>query len=250
MGHFLGVNELGVYRVGVTFIMLIFGILFNPVLPVAYSAFSRLQSDFDELKKIFVKMINIMAAVCIPVGMLLLGFANPVSSLLLGEKWKGIEIVIAIIGIMHSIAWLVGINPEVYRAIGKPDINTKLLFYAVIYYIPVYVLAAPHGLFVFCIARLLVAIIAMGLHIYFANKVLSLSVTYLKECIKVPLLASLVAFILSYAGNILINAYGILQLIKLSFLIVFYVLTYSFIMWLLDRNSMRQIINYTKRILV
>jgi O-antigen/teichoic acid export membrane protein len=42
LGHFIGVKELGVYRVGVTFLMIIFGIFFNPILPVAYSAFSRL----------------------------------------------------------------------------------------------------------------------------------------------------------------------------------------------------------------
>ncbi|HMK49639.1 MAG TPA: lipopolysaccharide biosynthesis protein, partial [Thermodesulfovibrionales bacterium] len=60
LGHFLGVKELGVYRIGIALLMAIFGIFFNPILPVAYSAFSRLQANREELKQSFLKITTII----------------------------------------------------------------------------------------------------------------------------------------------------------------------------------------------
>jgi O-antigen/teichoic acid export membrane protein len=198
LGHFLGVKEMGIYRVGVTVLTLVFGIFFNPLLPVAYSAFSRLQSNQDELKQLFLKLTKMIAFISLPLGVNLVILSKPISLVIFGQKWSGIEVVIAILGIKEAISWLVGLNPEIYRAVGRPDINTKLLISAVIYYLPIYFLAAPYGLLVFCISRLAVTIVAMGLHIFVANRILGLKFTYLGGCIKEPLFGSLVIVIVLY----------------------------------------------------
>ncbi len=244
LGHFLGIRELGVYRVGVTFIMLVFGLAFNPILPVAYSAFSRLANHQEELKQSFLKITKLMASISLPLGVGLAVLSQPISSIIFGQKWEGIEIVIIFIGIKDAIAWLVGINPELYRAIGRPDINTKLLIATVLYYIPMYVLAAPYGLLVFCIARLAVALIGMGLHLYFVKKVLGYPPTYLFDCIKTPLVASFGMFALILAGNIFYNNSIIWQeIIKFFILFLSGLTVYLSIIWLIDRTLIHQIIN-------
>ncbi len=226
--------------------MLVFGIFFNPLLPVVYSAFSRLQSHPAHLKQSFIKTTQLMAAVSLPLGVGLAILAQPISSIVFGEKWQEIEIVIAIIGIMHALSWLVGINPEIYRAIGRPDINSKLLAAAVIYYVPVYILAAPHGLFVFCLARLAVAIVGMGLHFFVANRVLNLPFTYLSSYMKNPLIGSLAMVVILYLTlNLLGISYNLVGWLKMIGTISAGAITYLFALWLIERNLLRQFLRLT-----
>lgn len=197
LGHFLGVKEFGIYRVGTTFLMFIFGIFFNPLIPISYSSFSKLQSDKNELKKNFLKIVRLIVTISLPIGGGLVILSPAISSLVLGQKWQGIEIVIATIGLMYGIGWTVGLNHELYRAVGRPDINTKLAVIINCYYLPAYILAAPYGLFVFCIARFILGMSSFLFYLYFTKKVLNLPFKYLWEATKFPLMASLimVAFI-------------------------------------------------------
>jgi len=247
LGHFLGVSELGVYRVGATVIMFAFAVFFSPISPIAYSSFSRLQSNAEELKRSFLKITNLIAAVSLPIGVGLALTAYPISSLIFGQKWQGIEIVISIIGIMHAIGWLVGINPEVYRAAGRPDANVKLLVANVIYYIPVYVLAAPHGLLVFCLARLGVSVASLLLHFYVANKLLRVPFTYLKSCVKSPLIASLVMGVLLYGMVNLFNPFeGWQGGLKLIVVIASAGMSYLGALWLVDKDLLMQFFRLLK----
>lgn len=247
LGHFLGVGDLGVYRVGTTLVALIFGIFFNPLSPVAYSSFSRLQSNHVELKSSFLKTVQLMAAICIPIGLGLALTAHPISSLVFGQKWQGIEIVIAIIGIMYTVGWLVGINTEVYRAVGRPDINVKLLIVCVIYYIPIYIFAAPYGLLVFCFARLTVAIVAMPLHFFVVNRILQLPFTYIKTYIKSPLLASLPMIAIIYGGVNLFDPFdGWQGWLKIAFVLFLGAVSYVAMTWLLDKKFTQQTIKLIK----
>jgi len=242
LGHFLGVKELGVYRVGVTFLMLVFGIFFNPLLPVAYSAFSRLQSNPEELKQSFLKMTKLIASISLPIGVGLAILAQPISSIIFGQKWEGIEIVIMILGLQNAIGWTVGLNNETFRAIGRPDVNAKLLFTSLISYIPVYVLAAPYGLSTFCIARLAVTIIGIALHIFFANRVLKLSFTYLYRCMISPLIGSFMIGVIVYSilhiTGIFHGWQGGLKILEIIFIGGS---TYFFILRLLERDRTNQL---------
>ncbi len=242
LGHFLGVKELGVYRVGVTFLIFVFGIFFNPLLPVAYSAFSRLQSKREDLIQSFIKITQIMAFISLPMGVGLVLLAPSISSVVFGQKWQGIEIVIALIGIMHGIAWVVGINPEVYRAIGRPDINSKLSIAVVLYYIPIYILAAPHGLLIFCIARFIIAFISLWLHFFVVNRILKLPFAYLSGCIKSPLIGSLIMAIVIFGEIKLFGTfYGFVGWVKMLGVIVTGGIVYLFTLRLIAKDFTKEL---------
>lgn len=236
LGHFLGVKQLGVYRVGVTVLMLSFGIFFRPIMPIIYSSFSRLQSNLSELKSSFLKITRLIAAVSLPIGFGLAVLAKPIASVVFARKWQGIEIVISILAISEAIGWLVGHNPEVYRAIGRPDVNSKLLLAAVIYFLPVYVIAAPHGLFVFCLAKFGVVMLSILLHSFVANRVLHLPFTYLWDFIKAPIIGSVVMGLIVFSIAKVVNVYSWFGLI-LSIIIgsVFYLLTF----WIIKKDFVK-----------
>ena len=241
LGHFLGVEELGIYRVGVTVITLVFGLFFSPLIPVAYSSFSRLQSNTEELKASFLRMTQLVATVSLPLGVGLALTAHPIFSVILGQKWQGIEIVILIISLQYGMDWLVGINPEVYRAAGRPDANVKLLVANAIYYIPIYILAAPHGLLVFCLAKFGVSAASLLLHFYVANKLFQLPFTYLKSCVKSPLIASFVMGVLLYGMVNLFSPFdGWQGGLKLIIVIASAGISYLGALWVVDKDLVMQ----------
>lgn len=234
LGRFLGVYELGVYRVGFTFVSLIFAVLFNPFTSVAYSAFSRMQNSTKDLNILFLDMVRINTMISLPLGIFLAFTATIISSLIFGHKWDGIGVVIAIIGLEFSIGYLVVLNPQVYRAIGRPDANSKLLIANVFYFIPVYILAAPHGLLIFCFSRFLVSTASLGLHFYVANKILCLPYNYLGVGIKPPLIASIGMAICLYGIIYLITPLKLGDIANICIILSLGLLCYISILWSVD----------------
>lgn len=160
-----------------------------------------------------------------------------ISRLFFKERFDGIEYIIAIIGIKDAIAWLVGINPEAYRAIGRPDVNTKLLIVSVIYYIPTYLIAAPFGLIVFTIARLGVALLGLFLHVFLANKLSGLPFRYIIECSKYPVVASIATAVFVYFT---VNKLGsisdfMLLFLSINLLLVAFIF-YTILIYVLDKS--------------
>lgn len=243
LGRFMGTYDLGVYRVGFNIVTFIFVFLTNPINPIAYSAFSRLQSNVPELKSAFSKMVQLLSIISLPAGIGLVVLSHPIASLLFGPKWAGLDYVISVVGLLSSLSYLVSLNPSLFRAIGRPDVNSKLFLVAAIYYIPVYLLFAPYGLRIFCIARLGVGVVGILLHLYACNKVLSIPWNYLWKSIKIPLIASMVMGGGVYAFIHLINPYNWFGL-TLSMLcgIIFYTLS----VFVFDRSLFDWIVNLTK----
>ncbi|MDK2834539.1 MAG: hypothetical protein PWP63_1626 [Methanolobus sp.] len=233
LGRFMGTENLGVYRVGFTTVTFVFTFLMNPINPIAYSAFSRLQSNIPELKRIFLKLAQLVAIVSLPTGVGLFLLSHPITSVIFGQKWQGLEYVISLIGLGSAFAYLVVLNPSLYRAIGRPDVNSKLLIVSVAYYIPVYLLVAPHGLLLFCLARMGLAILSLSLHIYIANIILGLPWGYLWSSIKTPLIASILMGFSVYALFNIINPYSWYGVV---FSVLIAILVYFASIYILDKD--------------
>jgi O-antigen/teichoic acid export membrane protein len=240
LGRFLGAKELGVYRVGITLILLVTGFTCGAISTVTYSAFSRLQMNRSELKRYFINTTKLTAGIALPIGICLAFLSQPISDVVFGEKWQGIGTVIAIIGLSEAIAWLVGINPNVYRAMGKPDINSKLLILNVLYFIPAYILAAPYGLVAVCATRLLCTILSIPLHLYATQRILSISPLYLWQCTRAPIAVALVMGAVIYGTvrfSCLLLDRGWIQFILTAFFsAVFYVVA----IWIIDREYLKR----------
>jgi len=242
VGRFLGVHDLGVYRTGWMLVTMIFGLSLSPVLPVLFPTFSRLQDDLSALKSAFHKVNRILIALAMPMaaGFLLMG--PEAANLLFGQKWQGLGFVLGALGVMHGIAWLVGINAELYRAMGRPDLNTKLMFAQLLYYLPAYYMAAQDGLETFAITRLAVALVAMPIHIFLCVKMLNVSPFYLWDEGK-PMMLSTIAMAIA----MVILKWAILPMIcvphgSIAFaaLLGWGLPVYFLSLWLLDKDFLLQ----------
>jgi len=231
-----------VYRTGWMLVAILFGVTLNPFIPVLYPAFSRLQDDLPALKSAFHRVNRALIALAMPMGVGFLLLGPEAANLLFGQKWQGLGFVVGALGLMHGIGWLVGTNAELYRAMGRPDVNTKLMFAQLLYYLPAYYIAAQNGLQTFTITRLAVALVAMPIHIFLCVKMLHVSAFYLWEQGK-PMMISTIAM----AIGIVILKWGILPIINVPHISIAFAtllgsgcLIYFLSLWLLDKDFVLQ----------
>ena len=182
VGFYLGVSELGVYRTGNQFVMLLTGLAFAPLLPVMYSYFSRIHESPGELKKAVLLALNLLRILCVPLGVFLHAYSSELALFVFGEKWSGIEMVISFMALMHMLSWLVGLNNEIYRASGHPWLETIVTASLIAVYLVGYLYAIQDGLHKFLGIRVLLAAIACILHMIILSRFIGISL--LAELVK------------------------------------------------------------------
>jgi len=251
VGRYLGLHDLGAYRTGWMIILLIFNLFLNPFLPVLYPTFSRLQNDLPALKDNFLKVARIIIALALPIGTGLYLLGPEIAETLFGAKWHGLSLVLSIIGLANGFAWLVCANPFLYRAMGRPDVNSKLMIITVMYYIPAYLIAVQSGFVTFVYVRLVVTLIAIPFHIFLCHRMLNLSPFYLWSEGKNFILATItmgLGITLVKLALYFITSFS--NLLLLALLLLTGIITYGATIWLLDRNFIMQTVRLAKRTVV
>lgn len=173
VGSALGIATLGVYHTGNTFVLLAFAVLMAPLQPVLFSAFSRMQ-DQTLIAKSLLKVQRIQFMLALPIGIGLFLLQSEIKNIVFHNSWPGIEKVIGILGLMHGASWLMGSNAQAFKAIGRPDVFTKIMAIGLCYYIPIYAYSLTLGMEVFLWVRLLLFAVSQPLHFIALSKVLGI----------------------------------------------------------------------------
>jgi len=245
VGKFLGLHALGIYSVGWNIVNLFFGLVLNPFYPVLYPTFSRLRENLPLLTETFHRASHVVMALALPLGTLLMLTGPALASVFFGDKWQGLGLILALIGVMEGLSWLVGINPELYRAMGRPDLNTKLMLATILYYLPAYLLAAPWGLVAFTCTRLGLELTIIPLHICLGVRLLKGSPLYLWRRGRPVILAT---FAMAGVLIILKSLFMVNQtLIWLTILMGVGGLVYGVVLWRLDRPFVSEMTSLIKR---
>lgn len=190
VGRYLGVHDLGVYRTGLMMVTIVFGLLINPIVPIMYTTFSRLQDDLVGLSSAFHRVNRMIVAFALPIGTGLLLVGPEVTAAVFGDRWHGLGLVIGVLGLQNGLGWLVGLNAELYRAMGRPEVNTKFMFGQLFLYLPAFYVAVQEGLGAFVFTKLGLCIIAVPVHICLCVQMLRVSPLYLWHEGKAMILAS------------------------------------------------------------
>ncbi len=241
VGRCLGVHDLGVYRTGVMLINVIFGLVLNPFVPVVYPIFSRLQDQHEELCKTFHRVNRLVLAIAIPVGVGVFLVGPEIATALFGVKWAGLGFVLSCLGLMNGVAWLVGLNSELYRAMGRPDVNTKLMYFQLLYFLPAFYFSAQYGLKAFACTRFLVALAATPIHIWLCRRMLRVPWSYLWVEGRPMFMAT--GAMLAVVGCLragLIQFPAVSSKPLLALLVCAGAVTYAGALWILDRSFVLQ----------
>lgn len=123
IGKFLGTESLGLYSV-IKELLLRPAELINPIITkVAFPVMSKVNHDINEVKNIYLKLINYVALVNFPIYIASLILASEIISIFLGEKWlSGVYSfqILTIWALIRSIENPIG---SLVMAMGKPQIE-------------------------------------------------------------------------------------------------------------------------------
>jgi O-antigen/teichoic acid export membrane protein len=155
VGAYLTSEDLGFYRTGDLLVTSVFGVCIAPLVPVLYSGFSKLQSQKHKLDQALANSTIIIGMISIPLGTGLFLTRNLLESVVFSSQWSGIASVIGVFGLLYGLTWINGPQIEAFRAIGRPDINTKLMVIGMLYSIPLFLYFIRFGLGMFVWVRLL-----------------------------------------------------------------------------------------------
>lgn len=237
----LGIKTLGIYQTGTLLIIVLFDMIFGPLSTVVYPIFSRLKSDPEELKGLLLKIARFAALVFLPIDACVFILAKPASLLIFGPNWQGIDMVISLSALALAFSVLIVSNACAYEAIGRPDINAKLRLLDAICFVFAYTIAAPYGLFIFLITRLVLFIFDIGMRVAVADKVLKLPATHIIKTVRGPLIGSLISGISAYSCIYLNTGLsGIGEWIKIIWAAGIFFVIYILFIWLAEKELFRQ----------
>lgn len=176
VGAYLGSHDLGLYRTGHQFAGILFTMLFGPAAPVLYSHLARFDGDQERMRHAVQKVLRTLTSVAVPIGIVVFSVSNEVDIDLFGANWSGIGFVIGAMALMQGFSWIVGLNGEVYRAMGKPRYEAAVPAVMLVGYLAAYVWSAGVGFQTFVWTRVVLALAALQVHLIVIGLLLQVSV--------------------------------------------------------------------------
>jgi len=239
VGGFLGTHDLGIYRTGNAMVTLVFGLVAGPVIPVLYSLFSRVGNNLSRLRVLVLFVERIVMITVLPLGFGLLVLKNYIPALIFTDKWLGVGEIVGIIGIAQAISFTVSVKQEVYRSIGKPAVETKIMIVSMLIRLPFYLISVHYGIIAFAWARLASTVLGVINHLYFARRFIQMRYRdYFR-----PLAKILVAAIAMYfAGrvSILLIADQLGLLTSTLIVVSVCVVTYGMLIFMMEASFIRK----------
>lgn len=145
---------LGIYKTSTTMVNLIMSLVTASIVPVLFSALSRLQEDNEKFNKMYFDTQRIVSIFIFPLGVGVYLYGDLASSILLGSKWKEAGPVIGVWALTSSITIILGhFCSEVYRAKGRPKLSFLAQMLHLIFLVPVCIISSKYGFWPLVYAR-------------------------------------------------------------------------------------------------
>ncbi len=177
IGVLLNDYYLGLYKTSITTVNQFMSLISAIILPVLMPALARTQNDYAEMRHIILKLQKIVAVVLLPVGALIYGFKDQITSILLGAQWGMAANFIGIWAVSEVFMLLFSrFCSNIYPAIGKPRISVIVQFLHLIVLIPSVYFSAKINFEALYWTRTLVRLQLLLLNLYFAHKLIHLSI--------------------------------------------------------------------------
>lgn len=192
VGKLLGVTMLGYYAIAMNVSTFLSQYLLDRVGFIMYPAYSRIQEDPEDVKRVMLKVLKYVSIVLFPFSFGLFIFAPDILRLVFGEKWlpaTNILRILAFVGMfrgMGSVIW------PIFAARGKAKADFQVnLVQVAIFFILVVPLAIKFKLIGVGIAVLFANLISFVVGIVRTKKIIHIKLQQIFTAIRPAILASL-----------------------------------------------------------
>ena len=122
VGHFVGVEELGIWNLSMAVVIVPLSLLSAPLARVIYAAFARMRESPERVAEVWLNGSTLLAAVALPALFGLIAVAPDLIPFVFGSQWVGAVTVIQILAVLIMARTLQTWNEAVLDAAGKPRI--------------------------------------------------------------------------------------------------------------------------------
>lgn len=191
VGRLLGASQLGIYNLGFNLAHWPATNVTNPLSGLLFPTFCELQTNKEELRKIYLKVLLYVSIIVVPIGLMLFILSPYLIPLIYGNKWLEMVPIVRILATMGVFSAIVSIAGPIYKAIGRPDILVKFFAIRAGISIPIYYYTVKNGLISLSIAHLVLVLIFAPINLYIAMRILSISYQDIARALYLPIICSL-----------------------------------------------------------
>lgn len=126
VGRVLDVTSLGLYRMAYTLSELTSKEIIGVATQVGFPAYSKLQDSRGKLRKAYLETLQITSLISFPISFGVFVIATDIVQVVLGERWLPLVPAFRVLAVSGLIMSLTAARGPLFRAIGRPDLPTKL----------------------------------------------------------------------------------------------------------------------------
>lgn len=197
IGYFLGSVALGYYTIAYRFLLSATSFLTYPFVSVAFSTFSRLQQDTQQICQSFYKFTQLAAFFSFPFFFGVAALAPQVVETLFGQQWQDsipVLRILSFIGLLHSISFY---NGAIFGAMGKPSWGLKIILLNTIANVIAFVVVVQWGIVAVAAAYTVRGYVLMPVSLILLRRLIHLEMlAYLKQLLPAFIGASLMTALL------------------------------------------------------
>ncbi|QNF32394.1 lipopolysaccharide biosynthesis protein [Adhaeribacter swui] len=232
IGKLLSASALGTYTLAFVLTDTFRSQLMNIMNKVMYPVYGKKQDDPLSLKRYYLNVVRYNSIVIYPIMLFLVVLGEPFILNFFGSKWHDTILPLKILALSVMVHMMVNSHGSLIRGLGRPKLEMNMqLFKAICLYAPLISLGIyKYGIIGAALAYLVNKALEVIIAQYFLKKLLNVSFTELMVALKAPIVASMVAFAISY---LLFNAKVHFILCALSL-----AASYAGVIWLFMKSEL------------
>lgn len=248
VGKVLGKDLLGIYSVAMHLASIVIQKTGGIIYGIAFPSFSRANEEPEKVARYFLKASRIMSFLTFPIFFGISSVASEIVLVLLGESWAKVGTVLAILSVVMPLQMMSNLLPPALQGIGRPDVSVSNLMVAVTV-MPLSFLAGSHwGLIGVSIAWVIAYPIVFLVMVSRSVALLGITLRQFLATIILPLILSASMYGAVLGAKMALGSYEeMLQIIRLTILIMVGAGVYSSLALLLKRDAVKEVMELVRR---
>jgi O-antigen/teichoic acid export membrane protein len=134
VGRMLGTGALGIYDMAYKMATLPISEISDTIARVTFPVYVKIADDKPRLRRAYFKTTGLVAAICIPIGIVFLFFSKELILLVLGAKWLAAAPVFQLLAIFGITQSILGNTGAVFLALKKQEYTTIITFVGIVFF--------------------------------------------------------------------------------------------------------------------
>lgn len=211
---------------------------------VAFPIFSRIQDDNLRLRNAYSQYIIYSSLLLFPILIGMIVLAEPLTLLVLKEKWLPMVPMLQILCIDWMTDHLCSINLNILYVKGRSDLAFKLEVIKKTIAIVIFFISIYWGIIGVCWGRVVYSCFAVYLNSFYTKRLIGITLWQQLKDITIPLLQAI------FMGGVVLFAYKVLdtsQIFAVVFSIIAGIISYAIIIYITKPLFFKEIISILKR---